>query len=192
MHSSDTNDTPASLYKGAMGARWQLMPQVWREVHDVRSTATLQGVAEVTRGTTLRAKLMCWVLGMPPAATAAKLTITRTRKGDRELWHRSFDSHPFPSVLTAAKPGYLHEQIGLIRVLCELGGDDTHVIMRVAGASIFGLPIPKWLLPGTEVREDVQLIGGAPTYHFDISVSHKLACPLVRYRGHLAKTGGGG
>ena len=48
---------------------------------------------------------------------------------------------------------------------------------------LFGLPLPRWLLPRSEAREYVE----DDRFHFDVAIDAPLGIGrLVRYRGWLA------
>jgi len=91
-------DGRAPLYRRVLGEAWDSLPAPLQTMHDVQSERTADGVAVVERGSGLLARLVAFVIGLPPAGTDIPITVSfRTRQG-REYWQRNFAGHAFSSV----------------------------------------------------------------------------------------------
>lgn len=177
----DTQPAPR-LFEAALGARWDRMPAPWRRLHDIWDQEVFTGRARVTRGTSALSHIIASLFRFPVAGEGVPLTVTMTRHNGGEVWLREFDRARFHSVLSPAGPDAFHERFGPFTFRIALTGDDSVLGMRVISGSVLGVPVPRALLPGSVVREEV--IDGR--FHFDVDLTHPLAGRLVRYQGWLA------
>ena len=67
-------------------------------MHDVQSERTADGVAVVERGSGLLARLVAFVIGLPPAGTDIPITVSFRARQGREYWQRNFAGQAFSSV----------------------------------------------------------------------------------------------
>ena len=85
------------LYRRLLGNRFDALPQQVRTLHDVCTTATWVGRADVKRGSSLAARVIATLFGLPPAGLDQPLTVTFAPKGDAEVWSRVFGTRRFQS-----------------------------------------------------------------------------------------------
>ena len=173
-------ETPR-LFEGALGAAWTDLPRAVRDLHDLWDLQSFAGTAAVSRGTHPVARLLARIFGFPPASDEMPVTVTLERRGDREIWTRDFGGHVFHSTLRAATPGRLYERFGPVTVELEPVVTDGTLSLVLHRGWCLGIPLPKALLPRSDVRES----GGDGRFHFDIDISIPLIGEFVGYRGWL-------
>ncbi len=171
------------LFEQALGARWGQMPQPWRALHDVWDLSEFEGRAEVVRGTSWLSRLVAIPFGFPAAAKDVAVRVSMERRGASEVWTRNFAGKIFRSVLSPSSPNTLYERFGAFTFELGLRGDHTHLSLQVQRGWFLGIALPKWALPRSKVREDVQ----QGRFNFDVELHIPIAGFLVRYRGWLAE-----
>ena len=92
-------DGRVPLYRRVLGEAWDSLPAPLQTMHDVQSERTAGGVAVVERGSGLLARLVAFVIGLPPAGTDIPITVSfRTRqalaRNDRMRHNRPQKTHP--------------------------------------------------------------------------------------------------
>ena len=65
-----------SLYRGLLGARFDVLPARVRELHDVTETAIWVGRADVERGRAWFARLVAALLSLPPDGRDQRLQVS--------------------------------------------------------------------------------------------------------------------
>lgn len=179
-----TDETPRpSLFRAALGDRWQQLPQQVQELHSVQDVESFSGTAEVTRGTALIARVAAWFFGFPPAGEDVPVTVTKTRTAKGEIWERNFGGRVFRSYCTPAPSPYRYrERFRLFNYEQDLPVEKGCMHLPVRRGWFLGLPLPRRLLPGSNSREFAE--GGM--FHFDVALSAPFGGGLiVRYRGQL-------
>lgn len=96
------------------------------------------------------------------------------------IWNRDFDGHGLTSLLRRDGE-VLQERIGPIRLAMALYALDGNLCVDVVGATLYGVPLPRSILPQSQSIEydDLGRLG------FDISASVPGLGLLVRYHGWL-------
>ncbi|MEM6358371.1 MAG: DUF4166 domain-containing protein, partial [Pseudomonadota bacterium] len=119
---------------------------------------------------------------------AIPVTITVERAADgSEYWHRAFGNHRLSTHLTAAGPGQVRERIGPAAFDLALRVEpDGALTLNVARGTLFGIPLPRPLLPVSTACEAEDATG---RFAFDIAVRLRLLGPMIRYRGWLLPAG---
>ncbi len=172
-----------TLFQAALADRWQHLPPEVRALHSVHDVESFSGVARVTRGTTLLARLAAWFFGFPPAAEQIPLTVTKSRSETGEVWERDFGGCVFRSFLTPAPTPYRYrERFGFFNYEQDLPVEDGCMRLPVHRGWFLGIPLPRFLLPRSESRE----YACDGVFHFDVALIAPLGAGLiVRYQGHL-------
>ncbi|MEM8751435.1 MAG: DUF4166 domain-containing protein [Pseudomonadota bacterium] len=173
----------ASLFEAALGPRWAALPPEVRAAHSFRGEARLVGSAEVTRGRGPLARLIAWAFRFPPAAPEVPVVVKMTRDAGGEIWARDFGGHVLRSRLRpGTAPGRVRERFLFIDFDLALTVEDRRLRLSVAGASAFGAPLPRFLLP----RSDAAEFEDEGLFRFNIGVFAPFGGGLVvRYRGWL-------
>ena len=171
------------LFEQGLGAGFRNLASAVQDLHRVLDLRHWRGRAEVTRGETLLARLVAWLMRFPPAGGDVSVTVAMERRGAREYWTRDFAGCRFRSVLSPAAQGGVHERFGLLRFHIGLTpGPGGSLLYPVVSGRIFGLPLPRGVLPESLAREFVDAAGRA---NFDVALSLRLTGLIVRYRGWL-------
>jgi hypothetical protein len=172
------------LFSTALGPEFAALPAPVRDLHAVLDERRWEGVATVTRGGSGLARLICAIIGFPRAGEAVPVSVTLRRKGEAEVWDRSFAGRRFRSVLTRAGPpgsGLVQERFGLFRFTIPLRLDSQGLRYPVSRGTFLGLPLPRVLLPRSDTLESAE--NGLPK--FDVAISLPWIGPVVAYRGTL-------
>jgi hypothetical protein len=174
------------LYRRLLGAQFEILPDAVRALHEIGCAALWVGQADVDRGTTLPARIIAAVFGLPPAGLGQQLTCTFELKGASEIWKRQFGGTPFLGgtrfrSVQFERDGRLNETVGPVRLIMALHADADGLRLTMTGARFLGVPLPVWLVPRISTAETER--GGR--YHFDVEASMPGVGRLVHYRGWL-------
>lgn len=174
-----------SLYRQALGADWDRLPQAIRQLHEVDGSRVYVGEASVENGVTWLARICRVLMRFPPAADVLPVQVTLHRKGVREYWSRRFGTHRFHSIMSLpadGERGIVIERFGLLSFRIALPVTEHGLEMPVQRAYCLGIPLPNWLMPRSQTRE---LVDAQGRFNFDVAVYLPLAGLIVRYRGWL-------
>ena len=182
IHFERDSSSLRALFASVPGLDLMSLPAPIRASHAVFHTRVLQGMASVERGGGFLARLLCAVFGFPTAADAIEVEVSKIREGDAEHWQRRFGTRCFHSRLRV-RDGRMRERFGPFEFELNLHITDNALHFPVRRGWLFGLPLPRWLLPRSEAREYVE----DDRFHFDVALDAPLGIGrLVRYRGWLA------
>lgn len=172
-----------SLFEAALRERWPLLAPEVRALHGIGEVERFEGFARVERGESPLARFVAWCFGFPPAADRVPVIVTKIRTGGGEVWERNFGGRVFRSRLTAATTPYrVRERFGQFRFELELPVADGGMRLPVRRGWLFGVPLPRWLLPTSDSREYAE----EGVFHFDVALGAPCGGgPIVRYRGWL-------
>lgn len=172
------------LFQQAFGPTFNALPAPIRALHTVHDRRQWAGEAKVTRGTSRLGRLLCRIVGFPPAVDATPVTVTIERQGGKERWLRNFGGKTFRSVLSlsgAPGSGVVQERFGPTTFNIHLNLKDGALAYPVRSGKLFGLPLPRWLLPVSEAVE----VAPDGTFRFDVEISLPGLGRIVRYQGWL-------
>jgi hypothetical protein len=169
-----------SLFRGLVGERFDSLPPVLRAIHEPGGPRDHSGSCHVERGTGLASRLAGALANLPPAGDAVPIRVRISPHGVGERWERDFGGRAFGSSLRAAG-GLLEERMGAAVFSFRLAAIDGRIDWSLAGARLFGVPLPRAFWPRMAARESLE----AGRYCFDVRVELPLAGPLVHYRGTL-------
>ncbi len=176
-------EAPApGLFAQALGPGFDRLAPAIQDLHQLFDLRRWEGEAEITRGKSILARLICRAFGFPPAAPAVPVRVTMERDGKTERWTRDFGGRRFRSVLRLHR-GRMTERFGPFTFTLDLAEKDGRLHFPVRTGRIGPLPLPRRLLPVSTTSERVE--GGR--LRFDVALSLPLAGPLVHYRGWLAE-----
>ena len=139
------------------------------------------GQCEITRGRGVLVRLGLGLAGFPPAGSGVPVRLMLDVRDDGAVWVRDFGGHVTRSRLSwDVRRGRVMERFGPFRVAMvpELEGDVLH--MRIAGLSVLGVPVPRWLVPASETREFVDEAG---RFRFEVAARVPVLGLLIRYAG---------
>lgn len=177
-------ELPEPLYRRILGTAWHDLPQPIRDVHDLRGSLTVEGVAQVERGRNLIAHLIAGVFGFPSAGRDVAVAVRFEERGGKEIWTRTFGRHTFSSEQSQGCGRSTHlvvERFGPFRFALALVPLDGRLSIAVRRWSVLGIPLPLALAPSSEGCEYVR----DGRFNFDVAIRLPLIGLIVHYRGWL-------
>jgi hypothetical protein len=176
------------LYRRILGAAYDGLPQPLRELHALQGHAEWQGTAEVRRGSNPVARLIGRVFGFPTAGRDVPLTVRFDVADGVERWERDFNGKRFHSLQSQGTGRNAHlmvERFGPISVALALVVEDDRLYLIPRRWAVFGVPMPKALLPAGRSFEHAQ--GGV--FQFDVEMRVPFIGLIAGYRGRLRDKG---
>jgi hypothetical protein len=173
------------LYRRVLGAAWAALPEPLQAIHDLRGGLTAEGVATVERGSGLLARLVATAFRFPGAGRDVPVRVAFERRGNDELWRRTFAGRSFASVQsegTGRSDRLIVERFGpfLVSLAVVLAEGRLRLLLR--RWTLLGLPLPLRLAPTGDAYE----YAADGRFHFHVELGHGLTGLIVRYRGWLA------
>ncbi|MFM9942266.1 MAG: DUF4166 domain-containing protein [Hyphomicrobiaceae bacterium] len=170
------------LYRRLLGAEFDALPAKVRELHDVQGQVTWSGRAEVQRGTSLLARIIGTIAGLPPSSPGLPLEVVFTPDATGEHWRRTFGRHVFQTHQRLGN-GVILERIGPSTAALKPKVGPAGLSLTVAGLSVLGVPVPRSLLAEmTTLEHEVD-----GRYAFEVEAHLPLIGLLVRYKGWLER-----
>ena len=171
-----------ALYQALLGDAFDALPPEIKAMHGAAASA--RGRADITRGTTPLAKLICALSHVPNSGRDVVIETSFEPIEGGERWTRRFDGEAFQTDMlidhSAGQP-QLCEKFGpfLFRLRMIAHGDGVDLIPE--SVSLWGAPLPKFLCPEAVGLERVK----DGRYHFDVSVRFPLAGEILSYAGWI-------
>ena len=109
---------PKSVYRRVLGDRFDVLPEVLKQFHDVTRKSNARGTFRVTRGSGSVRNLVATILGLPSAGERVPVHLEVVVKADREIWLRHFPGKTLKSVQWG-RGNLLMERFGLGSFSCE-------------------------------------------------------------------------
>jgi hypothetical protein len=156
-------------------------------LHGITGGSQFVGRAVVKRGRGLLAKIIGFFAGFPNAGSDVPVTVSISQDGEKEFWERDFDGHTFSSEMSLGS-GRLEALICERFGPCKFGmalvtqGEYLHYVSR--RWTLFGVPMPKWMMPNGEMYETV--VDGKFLFHVEIALP--LIGHIVTYEGWLDRS----
>lgn len=177
------------LFERALGEDWLRLPTPVRTLHGVALAADYVGEAEVQNGRHPLARLARLLMRLPPAASRLPVRVGITTRRDAEHWQRQFGTSRFATTLRwQPRRRVLTETFSVfglpMRFELGLSARDHALHWPVTRGWFCGVPLPRFLLPVSESREDVDDEG---RFRFDVSISLKGLGLVAHYRGWLVR-----
>jgi hypothetical protein len=184
--SQDERGAGPALFETVFGAEaFAAMPAAIRAFHSADAEPVWRGRADVARGDGAAIGMLCRLLGLPTAGTDLPVTVSVAR-GDSlddssEIWTRNFAGRRFSSQLSIDR-SELREAFGPFSFTLAAEASSEGLALPIAGWRVFGLPLPRFLIPSAEARETVDADG---RFRFDVQLSLPFFGLLAHYRGWL-------
>jgi hypothetical protein len=175
-----------SQMRRLLGSRFDALPGVLQQAHDVRRVNVLVGHADVAGPRTIAPRLLAWLFRLPRHGIALPLRVEMRREDDgSETWSRIYPDVTMRSTLRNADPSTLQldECFGPISIRLQWQATDSGLALQAVGARVFGIPLPRVLQPRSQATETV---GSDGRFHFDVAIAMPLIGRIVSYRGDLA------
>ena len=172
------------LYRRLLGAAYDQMPAPLRAMHNLKTEMAAEGIATVTRGKGLLARLAAALVGFPRAGENVPVRVAFRVENGIEHWTRSFAGRSFHSTQAQGRgrsEWLLCERFGPLRVALALVVDQERLRLIVRRWSLFGIAMPRSLAPDSNSYEYAE--NGRFCFH--VEIGHPLTGPIVGYRGWL-------
>lgn len=170
------------IFPRTLGPAFATLPAEISATHLTAVPTRWTGRASVARGSSPWGRLLATLFRFPPATTDTEVEVTKTPTDKGETWTRRFGSRIFRSHLKATPQG-MTERFGPFTFRLGLTVKDGALHYPVAAGRIGPVPLPRWMLPGSETRE----YSKDGRFHFDVRLTAPITGALmVHYRGHLA------
>lgn len=172
-----------SLFRVALEAAFERLPADTRGVHSPGPVLMLDGEADVEGAANVAGRVLARLFGFPAAARAVPLRVTIEADQTGERWRRVYPNGTMESRMTAADPAgpSVEEHFGVCRFRLGLEARADGIDMRLTGAWIGRVPLPRFAWPRIAARERAQ----AGRHVFDVEVGVPVIGRLVGYRGWL-------
>lgn len=171
-----------SLFEHALEG-FQRMPTNVRAAHMPDPACELQGRVDIDGAAHPIGHAIARMFGFPASAREEAAFVTIEREEDGETWIRRFGPAVFMSRLQAARTtNRLVERFGVLAFDLGARADETGFELSIAGARLWGVPLPSALVPATLARASTDEQG---RYCFDVTITLPFLGRLVRYRGWL-------
>jgi hypothetical protein len=167
------------LFQRVMGDAFAKLPVPVKRIHTVIGDGGAEGMANVTRGKSILARLVAAIMHFPPEGSH-QVHVAFQEDHGIERWTRSFGSHVFESELSQSGE-YLVERFGPMRFAFKLPTDASGLEMDMRQWSIFHVPMPMFLAPRSSAKE--YAVGDE--FVFDVAIGLPLVGDVVRYKGTL-------
>ncbi|CAD5300345.1 Saccharopine dehydrogenase, NADP-dependent [Bosea sp. 62] len=189
--SQDERTVGPALFETVLGAQaFAMLPATIRAFHAADAEPVWRGRADIARGDGAMIGLLCRLFGLPTAGTDLPVTVSVAR-GDSldescETWTRNFAGQRFHSRLSVDRNGELREAFGPFSFTLAAQSDREGLALPIANWRVFGLPLPRFLMPSADARETVDADG---RFRFDVKLSLPFFGLLAHYRGWLKPRG---
>lgn len=173
----------SDLFALAMHRDFARLPEPIRAIHSRQQCASASGRCDVERSANPLALLLRALFRMPRAGRDLPVSVRFTQRGGTEQWERDFSGRIMRSRLGRARiPGEITERFGAFVFTIRLRWDGTRLHYQMVKGKLFGIRLPRALLPRVTAFE--QVVDGR--FCFDVSLRAPLAGLLAHYRGWLA------
>ncbi|MGX1498310.1 hypothetical protein ACSSV1_003361 [Labrenzia sp. MBR-25] len=173
---------PRTLYQTILGPEFDKVPAEIRRMHSFARVA--QGTADVIRGSSWGARLICRLAKLPEARMGVPVETSFEPIVGGERWTRRFDGQPFQTDMMAGKgeayPCML-ERLGPFLFKMQVTASEQGIDITPAEVSLGPLSLPLCLAPRAVGRERV--VDGR--YSFSVEVTFPLIGKVFGYNGRL-------
>ncbi|MEO1195175.1 MAG: DUF4166 domain-containing protein [Pseudomonadota bacterium] len=172
-----------ALYPDTLGAAFANLAAPVKAFHG--TPGTWAGTADITGSTSLVARTLARALGFPRPGKGIPVKVTTTSLGGTERWQRDFGGHRMTTTQERGQgrmEGLIVERFGPIAIGLAMIVKADRLYLVPRRATIFGLPMPRWLLP----RGDTFEAEADGMFQFDVTVKVPLLGLIAAYRGTLS------
>jgi len=172
----------SDLFALAMHRDFSRLPDPIRIIHSRQQCASASGRCDVDRSANPLALLIRALFRLPRAGRDLPVTVRFTQRGGTEHWERDFSGRIMRSRLSRARiPGEITERFGAFVFTIRLRWDGTRLHYQIVKGKLFGIRLPRALLPRVAAFEQVV----DERFRFDVSLRVPLVGLLAHYRGWL-------
>jgi hypothetical protein len=168
------------LFRQVLGAAFDRLPELTRQVHSGVQHLSLQGVCSIERGHNYLARVAGAIAGMPATVSESPLAVRIDAHTWGEQWTRWFGRQCMQSTLTAQR-GLLVERLGLLTIAFQLREEGGRLTWTPRAGRVLGVPMPARFFAGINAVERV----AEGRYCFDVRAALPVLGLIVHYRGCL-------
>ncbi len=179
-----SNNLKGALYERALGSAYTALPQQIQDIHRIGKGHVWAGKAQVTRGKGALARLIAMAFGFPQEVSETPVSVKMVPDKGGERWTRTFGDHVFSSFQyagTGRNAALVVERFGLIHVGLATVMNDDKLYLVPRRWTIFGIPLPGFLLPGGDSFEHEQ----DGMFRFNVTIKAPIIGLIVAYKGWL-------
>ncbi len=172
------------LYEKIMGEAFGRLAPPLRHLHAFKSTQTMRGKAEVSRGTSLLSRLAARLFGFPQAGRDIDVEVEISAKDGVETWTRNFAGRKFHSIQRPGRgwqDGLIVEGFGPLAFGMAVVERGSRLQLVLRNWTLFGMPLPRWAMPVSRASEH----GDRERFNFDVEIGLPVFGRMVHYRGWL-------
>ncbi len=172
------------LYRKILGPKYDVLPLVIQEMHDVHGQLTARGRGRVNRGTSVLSIVAATVLRFPKTADDIEVNVTFAQSGNGERLARDYAgtklvTRQFPA--RGRHAGLLVESFGPMALYIDLEATAEGLTFHMHHCASLAVTLPRALWPSLEARERTK--GGL--YHYFVRIGMPLLGQLIEYEGTL-------
>ncbi|MCK7610758.1 DUF4166 domain-containing protein [Roseibium sediminicola] len=171
-----------TLYQSILGADFDQVPREIREMHSFARVA--RGKADVSRGETMAAGLICSLARLPEASKDVVVETTFAPIDGGERWTRRFDGQPFQTDMIAGTDEAfpcMVERLGPFTFKMRVTASEEGIDLAPEKVFLGPLPVPMVLAPTAIGHERVR----DGRYRFSVEVTFPLIGKVFGYDGWL-------
>ena len=169
-----------SLYRRVLGSEFARLAPALRQFHDCELGGKAAGRMTIEHGSGWIARVLAWLLRLPPAMKDGPVTLAVSASDSVERWDRAFGSR---RLITRQwqRGALLVESLGLVAI--GFAATVENETLRLATRRVWccGVPVPTWLGPGTTALATPDGDG----WLIDVHVAGPLVGTILRYRGKV-------
>lgn len=169
-----------SPYRDCLGDEFADMPPALQHFHAAPGDFMVHGHIKVKSGSNTPARLVAWLMGAPISDVEGPFHLERTIQGGCEVWTRRFPDACFRSTIHT-KERLLIESMGPFSASSRVVWASPHLKLELVGVTLFGLPVPSFLLPRLIAEEWAD----GTRLCFNIDTHAPFVGRLFAYSGHL-------
>jgi len=178
--------TDAPIAEQVLADQFDALPDRLQRFHGQTGGHQWRGQADVVAARNPLAKLVAAIVGLKVKTGHWPVTVTVTPDGDEEVWHRDFGGHIFKSRFALGRGKNAHmltEQFGPAKISLALVLDGQTLRFIPRRMTLFGIPMPSWLLPKEDSFEHEQ----DGKFQFNVNVKVPFIGHIAHYTGWLEK-----
>ncbi len=171
-----------TLYQTLLGPAFDRLPDPIRSMH--ASARRAEGRADIVRGTSLLARLICLIARVPQTGRDVSIVTHFEQIEGGERWTRIFNGEAFRTdmlVDRSSTPPRLTERFGPFIFHLKMIAHQDGIDLIPDSVSLWGFSLPKMFCPEAMGLERVK----DGRYHFDVSVRFPLAGEILSYSGTI-------
>ncbi|SMX39430.1 SDR family oxidoreductase [Octadecabacter ascidiaceicola] len=178
-----TQAADVPIFRQVLGASFDILPDPIKATHNAVTPRAFKGMASVTRGTGVLARVAALLFGFPPTQQSIEVEVKKIPDGRGERWLRRFGTRVFKSYL-CPNDHVMTERFGALTFELDLNVRNGALHFPVKRGRLGFIPIPRFMLPQS-IASEVDIEG---VFHFDVLLKAPTGATLVHYKGWLKQT----